>query len=135
MILTTDDRLAIQELYAKYNFAIDDGKPEEFADCFTADGVLDVGYGDPTTGTEALTAFCAATNQMMPGMRHQVTNLVLHGHGDDATGRAYLYTYRATAEGHQVILTGRYEDTLRRDEGIWRFAARTMVPDTPPPAE
>ena len=134
MFLTIEDRIVIQELYAEYNFAIDDGRADDFAACFTADGVLDVGYGDPTTGTEALAAFAAATNQLMPGMRHQVTNLVLEGRGDDATGRAYLYTYRATAEGHQVILTGRYVDTLRKVEGLWRFVERTMVPDTPPAA-
>jgi len=134
MFLTIEDRLAIQELYAQYNFAIDDEQPADFAACFTADGVLDVGYGDPVSGTEALAAFCAATNQMMPGMRHSVSNLVLQGHDDDATGKAYLYTYRATADGHQVILTGRYHDTLRRVDGLWKFADRKMVPDTPPAA-
>lgn len=132
MFLTIDDRIAIQELYAEYNFAIDDGRPDDFAACFTADGVLDVGYGDPTRGTEALAAFASATNQMMPGMRHSITNLILRGHDDGATGQAYLSTYRATAEGHQVILTGRYEDTLRRVDGLWKFASRTMTPDTPP---
>lgn len=131
MFLTTEDRHAIEDLYAEYSFAIDDGRPDDFAACFTADGVLDTGYGDPTRGTEALAAFAAATNEMMPGMRHSVTNLVLQGHDDGATGRAYLLAYRATADGHQVVLTGRYEDTLRRVEGLWRFATRKMVPDTP----
>jgi ketosteroid isomerase-like protein len=132
MFLTIDDRVAIEQLYAEYNFAIDDERPDDFAACFTADGVLDVGYGDPVQGTEALAAFAAATNQMMPGMRHSVTNLILTGHDDGATGKAYLYTYRATADGHQVILTGRYADSLRRVDGLWKFANRKMVPDTPP---
>jgi hypothetical protein len=135
MFLTIEDRVAIEELYAAYNFAIDDEHPDDFADCFTPDGVLDVGFGDPVRGTEALAAFAAGTNQIMPGMRHSVTNLILQGHDDDgAIGKAYLYTYRATAEGHQVILTGRYRDTLRRVGGLWKFADRTMIPDTAPPA-
>jgi uncharacterized protein (TIGR02246 family) len=132
MFLTHEDRTAIQELYAEYNFAIDDERPADFAACFTPDGVLDVGYGDPVSGTEALATFAAGTNQVMPGMRHSVTNLILTGHDDGATGKAYLYTYRATAEGHQVILTGRYHDSLRRVDGLWKFSSRTMTPDTPP---
>jgi len=135
MSLSIEDRLAIQDLYATYNHAIDHGRAEEFAACFTADGSLDTGWGDPTVGTEALTAFVGVVNQMMAGMRHSVSNLLVEGDGDAATGRAYLYAYRRGASGHEVVLTGVYTDTLRKVDGAWKFAARTLAPDTAPAAE
>jgi ketosteroid isomerase-like protein len=132
MALSVEDQLALQKLYADYCHAIDDGDGTAFAACFTVDGSLDVGYGDPVVGTESLDGFVGGVAQMMPGMRHQVTNLTLDGDGEAATGRAYLYTYRAGANGHEVIMTGRYTDTLRKVDGDWRFGVRSMVPDTPP---
>jgi len=132
MGLSLEDRLDIQELYGAYNHAIDHGRTKEFGECFTADGSLDTGWGDPTVGTEALVAFVPVVNQMMPGMRHSISNLLLEGDGDQATGRAYLYSYRAGANGHEVVLTGVYEDTLRKVDGEWKFAVRTLAPDTAP---
>ncbi|MFM8304900.1 MAG: nuclear transport factor 2 family protein [Actinomycetota bacterium] len=132
MGLTLEDRLAIQDLYSAYNHAIDHGRAEDFGACFTADGSLDTGWGDPTVGTAALVAFVPVVNQAMPGMRHSVSNLLIEGDGDDATGRAYLYSYRAGVNGHEVVLTGVYHDTIRRVDGAWRFVTRTVAPDLPP---
>jgi len=132
MALSVEDQLTIHKLYADYCFAIDDGAGSAFAGCFTADGSLDAGYGDPTVGTDALVAFCEATAQLVPGIRHVVTNVTLDGDGDAVTGRAYISVYRAGAAGLETILTGRYVDTLRKADGAWRFATRVMTQDTPP---
>jgi uncharacterized protein (TIGR02246 family) len=127
--LTVDDQLTIQRLYADYCFAIDDGDGPGFAACFTADGELDPGYGEPTRGTEAFAEFAPTVAAQLPGLRHVVTNVSFDGSGDDATGRAYLYVYQATADGHKVWSTGRYTDTLRRVDGRWCFVSRVVVPD------
>ena len=132
MALSIEDRLAIQDLYSDYCHTIDDGRGKAFAACFTADGTLEVGgMREPLAGVDALTAFGDATAQARPGLRHVVTNLLVDGDGDSATGRAYLYAYATAADGHQVLMTGRYQDTLRKVDGSWRFASRTMVADTP----
>jgi len=133
MGLSIEDRLAIQDLYAEYNHAIDYGEAKVFGECFTEDGSLDTGHGEPTVGPEALAAFVPVVNEMMPGMRHSISNLIVEGDGDAATGRAYLWSYRAGAAGNEVILTGRYTDTLRKVDGSWKFAVRTLAPDTPNP--
>lgn len=131
MALTTDDLVAIQQLYARYCHAIDDGDGPGFAACFTPDGVLDGGIGDPIVGAEALAGFATAVVAGLPGIRHQATNVALDGTGDEATGRAYLYVYAAADSGPKVITTGRYVDTLRRIEGEWRFVIRRFTADTP----
>jgi uncharacterized protein (TIGR02246 family) len=129
MALSVEDQLAIQRLYADYCYAVDDGDGPGFAACFTPDGALEAGPGDPVAGTVALTAFAPAVVLAMPRLRHVVTNVSVDGAGDDATGRAYLYAYRAAEDGHQVVSTARYRDTLRRTDGRWRFVRREVISD------
>jgi uncharacterized protein (TIGR02246 family) len=131
MALPTDDELAIHRLYARYCHAIDDGDGPAFAECFTADGALDGGLGEPIAGHEALAGFATAVATGMAGIRHQATNVLVDGDGDAATGRAYLFCYLAGAEGNQVVTTGRYTDTLRKVNGEWRFEQRRFVADAP----
>ena len=38
----------------------------------------------------------------------------------------------ATAGGAaetKLVISGRYEDTLKHDDGTWRFVTRKMIPD------
>jgi uncharacterized protein (TIGR02246 family) len=129
--LSVDDQLAIQRLYADYCFAVDDGDGPAFAACFTHDGALDVAPGDPVSGAEALAAFAPAVVLRMPRLRHLATNISVDGSGDEAASRAYLYVYQATEDGHRVLSTARYRDTLRRVDGRWHFVRREVVPDKP----
>jgi hypothetical protein len=132
MTLSTDDIVALHQLYARYCHAVDDGDGPAFSGCFTADGALDAGFGDPIAATEALSAFASTVASGVPGIRHQVSNIALDGDGGRATGRAYLYSYAAAEGGPQVITTGRYEDTLCKLDGEWRFELRRFVADTAP---
>jgi uncharacterized protein (TIGR02246 family) len=130
MPLATDDVLAIQKLIADYNFAVDAGEGAAFAELFTADGSLDSGF-NVVKGHDELVAFADAVPLMVPGTRHLVTNLSIDGDGDTATSRLYLQMW-ATAGGAgetKLVISGRYEDTLRREDGTWRFATRKLVPD------
>lgn len=54
--LSIEDQLAIQQLYARYNHAIDAGKGDAWAACFTAEGTFDSATGS-FAGTEQLAAF------------------------------------------------------------------------------
>ena len=132
MALSIDDQVALRDLYARYCHAIDDGDSKAFVACFTEDGSLEVGRADPIAGVDALNAFAEGVAQGAPGLRHQITNITLEGTGDDATGRAYLSVYRVGANGHEIVISGRYVDTLRKVDGEWRYARRQMTPDAAP---
>ena len=130
MTLATDDILAIQKLIADYNHIVDAGDGEEFAALFTDDGSLDTGF-NVVKGSNELRDFAALVPSMAPGARHMVTNVSIDGNGSDATARLYLQMW-STAGGtseSKLVISGRYEDTLRRDDGRWRFVARKMIPD------
>ncbi|MEX2031233.1 MAG: nuclear transport factor 2 family protein [Dehalococcoidia bacterium] len=124
MPLTTDDRLAIQDLAARYNTAIDSGNGDAWAATFTPDGTFESG-GRTHQGTDALATFANGFAERMAGARHWNNNLVIEGDGDQATLGCYLLLMK----GGQVLTSARYEDTLRRVDGAWRFASRRVIPD------
>lgn len=127
MALTTDDTLAILQLYARYNTAIDTGDGKTFGDCFVPEGVFDPGNGR-IEGPEAIGEFGVQTHKAMPLMRHNATNILIDGDGSAATGSAFLIGYLAGAES-KVFVTGRYVDTLTKTEGGWRFSERLFTTD------
>jgi uncharacterized protein (TIGR02246 family) len=131
MGLATDDILAIQKLIADYNHAVDDGDGTTFAELFVESGSLDSGF-NVVKGRNELRDFAAMVPTMAPGARHLVSNVSIDGDGDDATARLYLQMW-ATAGGAvetKLVISGRYEDTLKREDGTWRFVTRKMIPDS-----
>lgn len=129
MALNVTDQLAIQQLYARYNHAIDSGKAEEWAACFTPDGVFSAGSAGTFTGTEALTGFARGFAAQLKA-RHWTNNLVLDGSGGRATGRCYLMLMRLQpGSAATVLATGLYEDGLTKTPAGWRFASRAVRND------
>ena len=131
MPLSIEDQLAIQQLDAKYNQAIDFGKGADWAATFTPDGVFNSGSGT-FTGTEQLAGFGSGFATRMKA-RHWTNNLVIDGDGAKATGCCYLALYRLTP-GEQppagILITAVYNDELSRGaDGQWRFTKRTVTGD------
>lgn len=128
MTLSADDLLAIQQLYARYNHAIDFGDAEAWAECFTPDGVFASSARRETVGREALRAFAEAFSRQMKG-RHWTNNLVVEGDGDEASGRCYLALYVLGEGGARLMTTGVYHDELVRTAQGWRFRRRDVTLD------
>jgi uncharacterized protein (TIGR02246 family) len=127
MASISEDRDAIRDLYARYCFHIDTGTAEQWAALFTPQGEFG-GVGDPVIGTEALTAFASGSLASGMNTHHLVTNEVIDVQGDSATGSASLALYMSGSPA----LIGRYQDSLERVDGQWRFASRLFVADSPP---
>jgi uncharacterized protein (TIGR02246 family) len=119
---TSEDRDEIRDLFARYCLHIDAGEAAEWAALFTEDGVFDMG-SEPLVGREALAVFAGSLGA---SMHHMVLNEVIDVDGDVASSRASILV----VAGGQLVTTGRYRDTLRREDGRWRIAKRTFTPDT-----
>jgi uncharacterized protein (TIGR02246 family) len=127
--LTTEDILAIQQLYARYNHAIDFGDGAGWAGCFTPDGVFTSGMSGTQTGTEALTAFATGFAARLKA-RHWTNNLVIEPDGNGAAGKCYLMLLRLKeGEPAAPLATAVYQDTLVKLDGDWKFSSRTVVAD------
>ena len=117
-----EERALIENLQARYLFALDFKDHDLYVTTFTPDGILDVGNG-PVVGRDAIKA--AVAN--MPGGRHHVTNLVLRIDGDRATARSGWMHTGKNAEGRMTIGGfGHYEDDLVKVDGEWLFARRRI---------
>ncbi len=131
MPLDPSELVAIHQLYSSYSFASDHGDAKAYAACFTPDGVFEM-PGRRVEGAEALAASTAQSSDGSVGMRHILSNIVVDGEGDRATGKAYATLVRTQSAPASILMTGEYEDQLVRADGGWRFHARRFTPDGSP---
>lgn len=121
-----EDISAIKELNARYNFAIDECESEDWAQCFTEDGVFNALLeGHTPTGTEELRAFVKVCNEAFGNMRHLTTNEIINVSGNSATQKCYLLFFNDLdnrVEGHICV----YNDTLVRQDGEWKYSRRDV---------
>ena len=94
-----EDRAAIEDLQARYLFALDFHDPDLYVSTFTQDGVLDYGSGD-VKGREAIKDVIArmpnpaTTAGLRPAAaRHNISNIVIKVDGNKAAGRSYWFHY------------------------------------------
>lgn len=130
MSLSAEDQLAIRDLAARYNHAIDSGDGRAYADTFVEGGVLDAG-ALVVEGRDALEQFGSSFAGSVHAPRHIATSLVIDGDGDHAQLRAYVQMFTMVGEPprHQVSASGTYADTLTRVDGAWRFVRRSFTAD------
>ncbi|MGE3510132.1 MAG: nuclear transport factor 2 family protein, partial [Vicinamibacterales bacterium] len=84
--LTPQDFVEIQQLYAKYNWALDSGDSKGYADTFTPDGVF-----NNNVGREAIIKFADGFAKGLGShVRHWNTNLLITPSATGASGKVYL---------------------------------------------
>jgi uncharacterized protein (TIGR02246 family) len=126
------DRQAIEQLSAgTYPNALDTRDFDTYAALYTEDGELSL-QGNTVKGRAAIKAFVAAL-PAEPRVIHPITNLSYTIDGDTATGGAYWQDIGLTGGAPGVLIAGRYEDTLRRVNGQWQIAKRSIVIEFAPP--
>lgn len=129
-----EDRLAIRELTARYNQAIDEGRPEEWAATFTADGVFESPSRNPLRGRDALLEFARTRAAGGARTRHFTTDAIIEIDGDTARQTCYLLLLD-TSQGVKIKNCGVYVDRLTRTPEGWRFSHRRVaLEDGPRPS-
>lgn len=128
------DRQAIDQLIAgDYPHALDTRNWDAYADLFTADGELSLA-GQTAKGRQGIKDFVGAL-PTEPRVIHVITNLSYTVRGDSATGSAYWQDIGMAGSGVGVLVAGHYEDALRKVDGTWKIAKRSIVIEFAPPAE
>jgi len=133
------DRAEIQDLQARYMFALDWQDADAYAATFTEDGVLDWA-GGVVHGRDAIRKevqgmranFAKHEQADAPTrparLRHFISNVVLEFDGDRALGRAYWFELNDDNRDRRPYVSGygHYEDELRRVDGKWLFSRRKI---------
>ena len=136
-----EDRAQIEDLQARYLFALDFHDPTLYASTFTPDGVLDYGSGE-VKGREAIIKVIAGmpgnrpappppdgTPSLRPAAgRHQITNIVIKINGNKAVGRSsWFHIGNDNLQRSNTIGGfGHYEDDLIKVNGKWFFTKRKI---------
>lgn len=121
-----EDLHELQQLRARYCQLLDDGKWQQLAELFTADGAF-VGLST-ARGREGLVSFFSGLVQGEPtAWWHFSSNETLELDGDRATGQTWLYQ-PCVVDGVAHVAAGRYDDIMVRDgDGAWRFEQRKVT--------
>jgi hypothetical protein len=130
-----EDRAAIEDLQARYLFAMDFGDPDLYVTMFTEDGVLDIGNGE-IKGRKAIRDVIAkmpnsrtTESGLRPASgRHNISNIVVKVNGNKATSRAYWFHYSNNNPERRGVFSGygHYEDELVKVNGQWLFTKRRI---------
>ena len=128
------DRIEIQDLFARYSFAIDERDWAALDNVFTPDAKIDYTETGGVKGSLAdVKAWLPTALERFPMFQHMVATTKLTLDGNRATSRTILFNpmvYRAEnggAEngGDQVFFIGLwYRDLLVRTDAGWRIAER-----------
>jgi ketosteroid isomerase-like protein len=135
-----EDRAQIEDLQARYLFALDSFDMDTYVSTFTEDGVLDIiaykakGRAEIRKKLEeARPVFNPSVNQdaqkpYRATGRHNITNIVLKIEGDKAYGRAYWFHYGNNNPERKAQLDGygHYEDEMVKVNGKWLFSKRVI---------
>lgn len=123
------DRLEIQDLLARYCFAIDERDWAALDDIFTPDARIDYTETGGAKGTlRQIKAWLPVALERFPAFQHMIATTRLKLDGDTATSRTILFNPMVMADGsgqRQTFFIGLwYRDTLVRTAGGWRIAER-----------
>lgn len=122
---SVEDRLAIRERIESYNDAVFRHDPEDWAECWAEDAHWQVG----DHRAEGRAAIRDLWVNLMAGFE-KAAMYVAHGSvavsGDSAQSRSYMLEMLKQSDGVERLVSGRYDDELRRDaDGQWRFVSRS----------
>ncbi len=132
-IAPLEERLAIQELGARYAFRCDTGRYSEIAELFAEDGIFDeTVIGLPLcSGREAIAAFFPSMAPMIGYLIHLSSNHQLTAYdGMTAASTTHLHV-EASVLGNPVRILGYYDDRYAKVDGSWLFTRRTLVEIAP----
>ncbi len=147
------DRLEIQDLFARYSFAIDDRDYDALDAVFTPDAVIDYSETGGAKGSVTeIKRWLPVAMKKFPMFQHMVATTQLKLDGDRASSRTILFNpmvYAGADGAPRPFFIGLwYRDELVRTPSGWRISSRYEemsyaydaptdmgpIPDIPPAA-
>jgi len=125
---TSHDRIAIHELLARLDHAVDAQDWDGYVALFTDDAVLDSGFAGEVRGREAIRAWLVQNEGNTSGKRHVASNVYVDFGDRIATARSYL-TVIEREDIPRVVATAVITDALVKDGDAWRVARHEVRVD------
>jgi hypothetical protein len=124
--LTADDYIEIQQLVARYGFALDTGANDgyTYADLFVPDGVF-----NKSKGRQELAALARGGRRGPWNVRNLSSAAIIRPSPEGATGIQYAQAinFGENRQPTELDHFGHYEDVYIRTADGWRFKSRTFI--------
>jgi ketosteroid isomerase-like protein len=112
-----EDDLAIRQVIARLNHALDAADYKAYGSFFAADGVFVSGFGD-AVGPAQVAAALQKVSPFITNKRHVAANLVISGRGDKAVATTYLIVFERQTE-LKYVGSAVNVDTMTKINGRW----------------
>lgn len=119
------DALAVLDVIARMNGAIDTEDYALYARFFTEDGEIDSGFGPPVRGRDAIVRSLEASAPFITNKRHSASNIVLNQMADGLVATYYL-TVLERRSALAIAGTAVITDTFRKEGDRW-FVVRHVT--------
>ena len=133
-----DDRIAVEDVMARYVWAVDSLDPDGYVAVFTEDAIID-SNGSISKGHEAIRTIVTGLMQRRDDNRakglptsnlyHVISNVrIAFPRPGEAVHRSYWQTVRREKDGKMIAAAmGRSEDRLVKRNGKWLIQSRTLT--------
>jgi uncharacterized protein (TIGR02246 family) len=125
-----EDRIAIEDLYADYCWALDSGNIPAFLNLFTDDAVFGDTAGNRYTGHEAIRGYLngLVTRPEFRGRQHIISSLRYTANSDSIGVTAFWHVFKwaKTTGGKTVEVSGHSDDAFVKMTGRWWFKQRIV---------
>ena len=130
--LSVADRIAIQDLIARYAWALDTGDVDSLVTCFTTDcAVIEEVFEDPDRweGHDGVRRLGEHYRNAagFPGRQHHVSQSLVEGNSERCSVKSFAFVTECHGEPPYTLrFTGYYDDWLAKIDGQWLFRERTI---------
>jgi hypothetical protein len=130
--MTVADRIAIQDLLARYAWALDTGDVDGFVACFTPDAiVIEEIFEEPDRweGHANLRRLAEHYRNVpdFPGRQHHVSQVLAEGDARRCAVRSFTFVTECRGEPPYLLrFAGYYEDEAVKVRGEWLFMRRII---------
>ncbi len=126
--ITAEDRFDLQDLIARYAWALDTGDVEAYLDCFTEDGWIEHHPPGRCTGREEIRKLTDFLWYEHPndylGRQHRMSQVLMTSEGDDVRIKAFwsILQHDVATQQNGVFGLGLWDALAVRDAGAdWRL--------------
>ena len=126
------DKVAIQEVLARYSICVDTGDADGFAGLFTEDGVWEwKAVGLRLCGRQAIGDIARAVSTHAKGAQHAISNPVIAVEGNKAKSICQLTCFLSRPEQIYSLMLGYYEDEWLKVDDSWLISRRAVRVENP----
>ena len=118
----------IKRMKSRYAQIVDGFSNEPFEECFTEDGVWDLGPAGKVKGRKAIRELFEKLPEVQPFSIHYFVQAEIEVEGDTAVAKWYEWLAATQGDGRAVWTAGIEEEKYKKINGKWLIAELKLTP-------